>query len=227
MTPDRLTPSTLTAVGVIGAVIGSIGLVACHWSDAWLVVVVLGISLNWLGDSLDGSLARYRGLERPRLGFMVDHTCDLFSNLLLIVSFGFSPFMSVFSALIVLQSYLLLAAYTYVIAASYGVHTMGYGGLGATEFRILMILYAVLSAAFDNRKPFQLGYSSIDLIIASFATIIAGALVVRAFKDAKKIALLEQHERSRSGAHLHGTAPPKSMQGEALSDQAPQGANGS
>ena len=61
--------------------------------------VIVGVALNWFGDSLDGSLARYRREERPRFGFLVDHTCDLFSQILIIVAFGLSPFLSLVSAL--------------------------------------------------------------------------------------------------------------------------------
>ncbi len=34
------------------------------------------LALNWFGDSLDGTLARVRGHQRPRYGFYVDHILD-------------------------------------------------------------------------------------------------------------------------------------------------------
>ena len=82
-----------------------------------LAAVVVGVALNWFGDSLDGSLARYRHTERPRFGFLVDHTCDLFSQILIIVAFALSPFLTLVSALVVLLCYLLFSAYTYIRAA--------------------------------------------------------------------------------------------------------------
>ncbi|MDE2365272.1 MAG: CDP-alcohol phosphatidyltransferase, partial [Hyphomicrobiales bacterium] len=100
--PDKMNSLHLTAIGMTGAVICIIGLVGCHWSSWWLAFVWLGISLNWFGDLLAGSLARNRQSERPRFGFHVDHTCDLFAQVLIILAFGLSPFFSLVSAFVVL-----------------------------------------------------------------------------------------------------------------------------
>src|SRR6266851_6214685 len=67
--PSKVGPDHLTALGFGGAVIALLG----YWLAArcplalWLVNV--GLVINWLGDSLDGSIARLRGAERPRYGF--------------------------------------------------------------------------------------------------------------------------------------------------------------
>ena len=45
-------------------------------------MAVIGfLAPNWLGDSLDGTLARVRQRQRPRYGFYVDHMVDSFGAL--------------------------------------------------------------------------------------------------------------------------------------------------
>lgn len=186
--PRSVTSLHLTIVGLVGALIAALGLIGCDWTFWSLPLVVIGISLNWFGDSLDGSLARYRKEERPRFGFLVDHTCDLFAQIALIVAFGFSPFLSLIAAFTILLCFLLFSAYTYIRAAAHHIHQMSYIGVGATEFRILMILWAFLGAATGLKEPLVSGLSGLDiaiLILAAFAVVGLGA---KAVIDARTIA---------------------------------------
>ncbi len=186
--PRSVTSLHLTIVGLLGSLIAALGLVGCNWTFWSLPAVVLGISLNWFGDSLDGSLARYRKEERPRFGFLVDHTCDLFAQIALIVAFGLSPFLSLIAAFTILLCFLLFSAYTYIRAAAHHIHQMSYIGVGATEFRILMILWAIFGAATGLKEPLANGLSGLDiaiLVLAAFAVIALGA---KAVMDARTIA---------------------------------------
>ena len=152
------------------------------------------------GDSLDGSLARYRREERPRFGFLVDHTCDLFSQLLIIVAFGFSPYLSLVSALIVLLCYLLFSAYTYIRAATQHVHQMAYIGVGATEFELLMILWPIVAATLGLREPLvSSDLSKTDDVILVMAAMAVCGLFCKAVVDAAEIARIEG---ARWNAHL-------------------------
>lgn len=186
--PTRVTSLHLTGVGMVGALAAAIGLVGCAWTYAFLPAVVVGVALNWFGDSLDGSLARYRREERPRFGFLVDHTCDLFAQIIIIVAFGLSPFLSLVSALVVLLCYLLFSAYTYIRAAAHHVHQMSYIGLGATEFRILMIVWACLGSALGLREPMLGALTAIDVAILSLGAMAVVGLAIKAFRDARAIA---------------------------------------
>ena len=78
--PLSLTPDHLTLIGIAGAVTASAGYFASRWSLEWLWIASAGLVINWVGDSLDGTVARLRGIQRPRYGFFVDHTSDLFSQ---------------------------------------------------------------------------------------------------------------------------------------------------
>src|SRR5436305_8007091 len=79
LTPAWINSDHLTLLGLLSMA----GAGAAYWWSAtnWLglVLVVFCLALNWLGDSLDGTLARYRNHSRPRYGFYVDHVVDAFS----------------------------------------------------------------------------------------------------------------------------------------------------
>jgi phosphatidylglycerophosphate synthase len=198
--PRAITSLHLTLLGMFGSILAGTALIACNWSFSWLPVVVLGIVLNWFGDSFDGSLARYRKAERPRFGFLVDHTSDLFSQTVIIISFGLSPFLSLFSALIVLLCYLLFSAYTYIRAAVQNIHQMAYVGLGATEFRILMAVWALLGPALGLRQSPMNGESTLDIAIMSLGGLAVIGLGVKAVSDARYIAAEEQ-KHSQQTSH--------------------------
>lgn len=189
--PEHVTSLQLTAVGMGGSVVAAVGLVGCNWSSAFLPAVIFGVALNWFGDSLDGSLARYRQAERPRFGFLVDHTCDLFSQILIIVAFGLSPFLTMLSALIVLLCYLLYSAYTYIRATVHRVHQMSYIGVGATEFRLLMIGWAAFGTAVGLDEGFVVPITSLDIALMTMGTLAVIGLGVKAFMDAREIAQIE------------------------------------
>lgn len=189
--PRSATSLHLTSIGMVGSLMAAVGLVGCNWSYAFLPAVVLGVALNWFGDSLDGSLARFRQEERPRFGFLVDHTCDLFSQILIIVAFGLSPFLSLVSALVILLCYLLFSAYTYIRAAAHHVHQMSYIGVGATEFRILMIVWACGGAAFGLHEPLLGMLTRIDVAVLSMGALAVFGLGYKAINDARLIAASE------------------------------------
>jgi phosphatidylglycerophosphate synthase len=190
--PRSVSSLHLTLLGLSGSVFAGLALIACNWSLSWLPLVVLGIVINWFGDSFDGSLARYRNAERPRFGFLVDHTCDLFSQIVIIVCFGLSPFLSLIAALVVLLCYLLFSAYTYIRAAVQNVHQMAYIGLGATEFRILMVAWAMIGSFVGLHESPLNGASRLDMVIAFLGVLAAIGLAIKAVRDARDIAIEER-----------------------------------
>ncbi|MFO1133978.1 MAG: CDP-alcohol phosphatidyltransferase [Rhodoblastus sp.] len=206
--PRHTTSLHLTGVGMAGSLMAAVGLVGCNWSFAFLPAVALGVALNWFGDSLDGSLARFRHEERPRFGFLVDHTCDLFSQILIIVAFGLSPFLSLVSALVVLLCYLLFSAYTYIRAAAHHVHQMSYIGVGATEFRILMIVWACLGAAIGLDEPVLGTLTRIDVAVLSMGAMAVVGLGFKAVNDARQIAASEPAPRPADMVELEPSDAP-------------------
>jgi len=66
--PKWITPDICTAMGVLGALLALIGYGLSNYSPIFLWLASLGFILNWFGDSMDGTLARYRRVERPLYG---------------------------------------------------------------------------------------------------------------------------------------------------------------
>ncbi len=165
--PAELTPDHLTAVGLVGAIITAGGFFACWWSNWFMLAVVFGLFLNWFGDSLDGTLARYRRIERPHYGYFIDHSADLIAQTLMVVGLGLSPFFTIPSALLVLSLYLLMSSYTYLRVVTESVHRLSYGGMGATEFRILIAVWSLAAAGIGPDVSIWRIYSflALDVVI--------------------------------------------------------------
>jgi phosphatidylglycerophosphate synthase len=139
---DHLTLLGLASMAACGALYAASG----RWP--WLLLLVnAGLALNWLGDSLDGTLARHRGCQRPRFGFYVDHLVDAFGALFLLGGLALSGLMSPLVAAAVLVTYFLLAIETYLATYAIGSFKISWGAVGGTELRIgLAVLNVVVLA---------------------------------------------------------------------------------
>ena len=135
---DHLTSLALAAMALAGAAFA-----AARWDRRALWGVVIALALNWFGDSLDGTLARVRGAERPRYGFYVDHVLDIVGTTFLFAGLACSSFMSPAVALAVLIAYLLVAGEVFLATAVRGVFRMSFAGVGPTELRILIASGAI------------------------------------------------------------------------------------
>lgn len=139
----RWTPDRLTALGMLGSLMVALGFVLSHWGRDWLWLAVLGFLVNWFGDSLDGSIARYRKIERPDYGYFIDHSLDALSQTLLVLGMGLSPYLRMDTALFGLVGYLLLSVHTFISARVLGVFRLTYLGSGPTEMRLMLIALTV------------------------------------------------------------------------------------
>jgi phosphatidylglycerophosphate synthase len=142
--PSWVTPDRLTAVGLLGATIASLGYVASNFSSRFLFLASLGLVVNWFGDSLDGSLARHRGIERPRYGYFLDHSSDAIGGLIFALGLGFSPYVSLSAALFLLCSYNLLSIHEYLLARVSHELNLARIYVGPTELRLLAIAFNFL-----------------------------------------------------------------------------------
>ena len=198
--PDWCTSDHLTFLSCFGAIIGGISLICCWISPWFLVTVELGLLLNWLGDSLDGAVARYRRCERHRIGFIMDRAADVLSFLILLIAFGCSPYMTILASLFLLVIYLLHTIYMLIRAVVDGVHEIGFGGLGATEGRILVGLWAI-SAQFTGTAFVRFNiYSSFSVFDIVYAVGLVGAVclfIKRGAADVRRIELGSQGDASR------------------------------
>ena len=137
--PGWMSPDKLTAIGFAGAVLIMLSYALSTRSAAFLWLASLGFVVNWFGDSLDGTLARYRKIERPRYGYFVDHTVDSFNEFLIIIGLGLSPYVRFDVACLALIGYLLMSVLVFVRTYVDGVFQISYGKLGPTEVRVILI----------------------------------------------------------------------------------------
>jgi archaetidylinositol phosphate synthase len=138
--PGWVTPDICTMIGVFGAVIILFSYLLTPINKNYLWFASLGFIINWFGDSLDGTLARYRHIERPNFGFFLDHIVDAINEVLIFIGLGLTPFVHFNIACLTLIAYLLLSILIYVTTCVTGEFKISYGKLGPTEVRVLAIL---------------------------------------------------------------------------------------
>jgi archaetidylinositol phosphate synthase len=138
--PPSVTPDKLTAFGIFGAALTLAGYVLTAWSPGFLWLASLGLVFHWFGDSLDGSLARFRKIERPKYGYFLDQTIDVIGNLLICAGMGLSAYVRLDVALLALAGYHALSIYSLVKACVSGQFHISLIGWGPTEMRLLIIL---------------------------------------------------------------------------------------
>jgi archaetidylinositol phosphate synthase len=183
--PAWLKPDHLTALGVLAAVGIAAAYVLSNGNEAWLWAASGLLVVHWLGDSLDGTLARVRGTERPRYGYYLDHLVDAFATAAIGIGLGLSPHMLLAVGLAIVVAYLILSINTYLETHAFGVFTLGYGRLGPTEARLALI--AVNSLLALGLVEFGL----LDVLGIGLAAAMIVALVARAGRNLKRLAELE------------------------------------
>ena len=203
--PARVTPDHLTVLGILGAMLAGTGYVLSRQSLLWLWLASAGLLFNWIGDSVDGTLARYRKIERPRYGFFVDHSSDLFGNVLVFLSLGMSPCAHFSIACLGLIAFLMCFVFTLLGAQVRSTMRITYLGFGPTEIRALLFfgnLMVLIKGVVSVRLPIwpfdQYGpLSSYDLGILILA--LAGVVLIAsmAIRESRALALEDPPRTSR------------------------------
>jgi archaetidylinositol phosphate synthase len=180
--PARISPDFCTLFGVIGAVVVLVGYWLSTVDRNFLWLASLGFIINWLGDSLDGTLARFRHIERPVFGFYVDHTLDAVSQALIFLGLGLSPYVNFTIASLALIAYMLLSIQVYVRTCAAGEFKISFGRLGPTEIRVLAVLLNTVmffggvrtvalnfgGLGFFTFSPYDLGVAAIAVVLLVF-----------------------------------------------------------
>jgi archaetidylinositol phosphate synthase len=191
--PLKVVPDHLTAFGVFGALLTATGYVLSCRSLTWLWLASLGLIVNWLGDSLDGNLARLRHIERARYGFFIDHTTDLFCQSLTFIALGVSPLAHFGMACLGLITFLMAFVYTLIAAQTRATMRITYFYFGPTEIRALLLLGNLLTLAcgvVDLRRwfagfPGSVSISIHDAVIAMLAALGVVVIALLAWRDAR------------------------------------------
>jgi len=139
-TPGWINSDHLTLLGLLAMAGAGAGYWWSRSNRAGLMVVTVCLAVNWLGDSLDGTLARFRSCPRPRYGFYVDHVVDAFGALFLLGGLALSGYMSPWAALGLLVAYLMLSIEVYLASYTLGDFKISYFKMGPTELRLLLAI---------------------------------------------------------------------------------------
>lgn len=191
--PRFVMPDHLTGLGIVAATGIMVAYMYSNRNEAWLWAVNAALFLHWIGDSLDGTLARVRRIQRPRYGFYLDHLTDAYSTVAIGLGLGLSPYMLVSVALAIVVMYLVLSINVYLETYVLGEFRYGYGWMGPTEARIALVVLNLLALT-TGPLPFRLWgvvmtvYDAMGIVVAIS---MVALLLSRAFRNLGALARLE------------------------------------
>jgi archaetidylinositol phosphate synthase len=188
--PKWVMPDHLTALGVVSATWIAFCYMKSNANPLWLYGASVGIVLHWFGDSLDGTLARVRKIQRPRYGFYLDHLTDAYSTTAIGLGLGLSPYMLLSVGFAGVIAYLMLSINVYLETYIFGRFKYGYGSLGPTEARLALLLLNLLAGGLSP-LPFHLfgvEMTAFDIggIVVTF--IMLGLLLSRGIGNLRELA---------------------------------------
>jgi phosphatidylglycerophosphate synthase len=197
--PRWILPDDLTVIGVLAAIAICVAYQLANESIGWLWVASGLLVFHWLGDSLDGTLARVRKIERPTYGYYLDHIVDAVSTALIGIGLGLSPVMLLSVGTLVVVAYLILSINVYLESFAFGRFSIGYGLLGPTELRAIIIALNTIVAMGVGLSFTFLG---LDLTVYDvFGLVVAGGMIVmllgRAFGNLRELAVKEPSAKRR------------------------------
>jgi len=137
-TPARINSDYLTVLGFAGQLAAGVFYALSRWNRYYLLAVIACLVVNWLGDSLDGTLARVRQQQRPRYGFYVDHMVDSFGAVAMMGGLAFSGYMHPWIAIGLLIGFLVLSIQSYLATYTMGEFHLSFWNFGPTELRLLL-----------------------------------------------------------------------------------------
>ena len=153
--PKWMTSDILTYIGTFGAMVIAAGYILSSWNINFLWLSSLGFIINWYGDSLDGTLARVRKMQRPIYGYYIDHTIDAINEVMIFIGVGLSGLMHLEIALLALVMYFLMTINVSINAHLKKEFKLTYASMGPTEFRIIMIIINTIFALIRPLRDFS------------------------------------------------------------------------
>jgi len=186
--PAWVTPDKLTSLGMVGAFMTFAGYVASNLAASWLLLAIAGYVVQWFGDSMDGSLARYRRIERPSYGYFIDHSCDGLATLLILAGIGLSPFVTMDVALVALAGYLLLSIHAYLSARVLGEFKLSYLAAGPTELRLMLIALTLMMMMLGSGPGVFGKLSGFDLFVGVAGMILILLFVIQTLVTGRRLA---------------------------------------
>lgn len=204
--PAWVTPDGLTGLGIVAALTIGTAYLFARLHPAFLWVAVVGWMVHWFGDSLDGTVARVRGIERPRYGHYLDHFVDSIVTLYIGLGFAFSGLGNPLIWIFGVMAYFLLSIHSYLFAAVEHRLKLSYGVMGPTEMRILFIIITIL-LWLGNPHLEILGFvfSVADLMGLLFILGILCILTIFGIRTARYLEALDRENHSGNGKDRGGS----------------------
>lgn len=189
--PGWVKPDLLTALGLVGAGLIFIGYATSLLDEDWLWLCMPGYLLHWFGDSMDGSLARFRHIERPRYGYFLDHSCDGIATFLILLGIGVSPYVRLEVALIAMVGYLLLSIHAFLAVRVLGEMRLSYLNAGPTELRLILIALTFSMLLLGDRQRDMTTLTGFDWVVGVVGVILIGLFVIQTVSSCRKLARIE------------------------------------
>lgn len=174
--PTYISSDMLTFIGMLGSAIVLSGfLLAAFVNVYYLLVGILGLIINWVGDSLDGRLAYYRNIPRKWYGFSLDIIMDWIGTVL--IGLGYLIYAEsgteilAFLFVVLYGWAMIISQLRYKITNQY---TIDSGLVGPTELRVIISLILVFEVLFIGS-------------ITYFASLITLVLFIINIADTKKL----------------------------------------
>jgi len=185
--PSWVMPDHLTGLALVAAFVVGLGYALSWYNPNWLWMSVAAYFVHWFGDSLDGSLARFRQIERPRFGYFIDHSMDALGTMMMLVGMGIGPYVRLDIALVALTGYFLLSMHTFLAARVIGEMKLSYIAAGPTELRMILIAMTVTMWASDWQAKSPIDLTPFDYFVGAVATILVALFVVQTSTTARRI----------------------------------------
>jgi phosphatidylglycerophosphate synthase len=184
--PVWVNPDHLTVLGVVAGLVIFAGLVLVHYSRWWILLSDAGFVIHWWADSLDGTLARVRHLEREQYGYFVDHVSDAFTTVLFAVGLSLSSLVHIGVGMSVALGYLLMNVYAHVEAYVSRVFQISYWGLGPTEVRIICVAVTTTGALWNPSvfRAFRVNFRLTDILALSVGIGLVVVFIVSSIRTA-------------------------------------------
>ncbi|HET6830618.1 MAG TPA: CDP-alcohol phosphatidyltransferase family protein [Solirubrobacterales bacterium] len=198
--PRWILPDDMTAVGVVAALAVAVAYQLSNDGNGWLWAASGLLVVQWIGDSLDGTLARVRGIERPTYGYYLDHLVDAIATAAIGIGLGLSPFMLLSVGTLIVVAYLILSINVYLESFAFGRFSIGYGKIGPTEIRLILIALNTFLALDLIGLDFELAgleLTVFDVVGLAIAATMIALLAARSARNLRELAVREPAAKRR------------------------------
>jgi len=165
--PKFISPNILTLIGTLGSGFVFLAFVlGTYFANWYLLLGIIGLAVNWLGDSLDGRLAYYRNIPRRWYGFALDIIADWIG--IVLIGFGYYIYAEngtqiVAFAFVALYGWsIIISQLRYKITNEYSIDS---GFVGPTELRFIIAFILILEVLFPGSITYSAGLITVLLVI--------------------------------------------------------------